>query len=253
VTRQPMTPLVADTAKAQALAEWQARFERSPGGWVCPACKTVEPNEFLLGNNHGYHPGQPSRAPYGAEFGATCTKLELQRNHRIYDERMAMIRHLIDAGLDDGQISVRIGGMWPASMIARDRAGFAKEARLAARAAKGETVTVGHGSGCPCAYCEGPCGCPSCTSFRHGEAPSSEVAKQEDPPLALWCWCQAVQPHTSTSARLRGPTRLVLFLRKVGNVIMYVRAFRKKAPVQFYLAIFLIGMLIGDLISMAFS
>lgn len=137
------------TASQSARAEWEARFERADWvapwdtadgrpkgtvelGWVCPACKTVEPNEFLLGNNHGYHPDEPGWVPYRGEFGVTCTKLELQKNHRIYDERMAMIRHLIDAGLDDEQISVRIGGMWPASMIARDRQAYAKAARLAA-------------------------------------------------------------------------------------------------------------------------
>jgi hypothetical protein len=173
------------TAEQSARAEWQARFERAEMvimvgpmtathgpqiprtalGWKCPACGDVT-SEFLLGNNHGYHPDQPGRVPYRAEFGATCIKLEMQKNHRIYDERMAMIRHLIDAGLDDEQISVRIGGMWPASMIAGDRARFAKETRRAERAAKGEIVKVEHGSECPCAYCEGPCACPSCESFR---------------------------------------------------------------------------------------
>lgn len=169
--------------RAEAEAAWAARFERvdweaahdtASGmkkgdrtlGWRCPACKEIEPNKFLLGNNHGYHLHDPGHVPYRAEFGATCTKLEMQKNHRIYDERMAMIRHLIDAGLDDEQISARIGGMWPASMIAQDRARFAKEARQAERAARGEVVRVGHGSDCPCAFCEGPCGCPSCESFR---------------------------------------------------------------------------------------
>ena len=127
-------------AREAELAEWVARFERADWvapyadgtkkgtvepGWKCPACGTVEPNEFLLGNNHGYRL-YDTHVPYRAEFGATCFKLELEKNHRIYDERMALIRHLIDAGLDDEEISVRIGGMWPASMIARDRARFAK-------------------------------------------------------------------------------------------------------------------------------
>jgi hypothetical protein len=183
------------TAEQSARAEWETRFERAevppprlfPGdvpapdretrvwlGWVCPACKTVEPNEFLLGNNHGYHLHDPGHVPYRAEFGATCTKLEMQKNQRIYDERMALIRHLIDAGLDDEQISARIGGMWPASMIAQDRARFAKADRLAERAARGEVVKVGHGSDCPCAFCEGPCTCPPCESFRRtGNAPQT--------------------------------------------------------------------------------
>lgn len=162
--------------KAAAAAAWEARFERadwvapydtaggmkagdSQPGWRCPACGQIEPNEFLLGNNHGYHLYDPGHVPYGAEFGATCFKLELQKNHRIYDERMAMIRHLIDAGLDDEQIAERIG-FWPAPMIARDRARFAKEARRAAKA--GEPVEAGHGPGCPCASCGGTCTCSSC-------------------------------------------------------------------------------------------
>lgn len=145
-----------ETAGQSARAEWAARFERAdwtaPGdtaggmkagdrtlGWRCPACKVVEPSEFLLGINHGYHLHQPGHVPYiagssGERFGETCTKLEMQKNHRIYDERMATIRRLIGEGLDDEQISVRIGGMWPASVIAQDRARFAKEARLAAKA-----------------------------------------------------------------------------------------------------------------------
>jgi hypothetical protein len=137
-------------AEQAELAEWEARFERAVWvapydcadgmkkgdtvlGWRCPACKDIEPSEFLLGNNHGYHL-YDRHVPYLAEFGATCHKLHLQENHRIYDERMAMIRRLIGEGLDDEQISVRIGGMWPASMIARDRAIIAKEARQAAKA-----------------------------------------------------------------------------------------------------------------------
>ena len=145
------------TAHAEARAEWETRFERadwiaphdtadgaqkgdSKPGWRCPACGEVEPNEFLLNINHGYSPDQPGHVPYiagssGEGFGETCTRLEMQKNQRIYDERMAMIRRLIGEGLDDEQISVRIGGMWPASMIAGDRARFAKEARLAERAA----------------------------------------------------------------------------------------------------------------------
>jgi hypothetical protein len=170
----------------EARAEWVARFERAdwvapwdcaagrspgepapkkgdrlPGGWVCPACKDVEPNEFLLGNNHGYRLYDPGHVPYLAEFGATCFKLELEKNHRIYDARKAMIRHLIDAGLDDEQIAGRVG-FWPASMIARDRKEYAKAARQAAKAARGEVVKVGHGSDCPCSFCGGTCTCPSC-------------------------------------------------------------------------------------------
>jgi len=175
--------------RAEAEAEWAARFERADWiaahdtaggmkagdrvpGWKCPACGTVEPNEFLLGTNHGYHLHSPGHVPYiagssGEGFGETCAKLEIQKNQRIYDERMAMIRHLIDAGLDDEQISAQAtGGDWPASMIARDRARFAGEARLAARAAKGEVVKVPHGDRCPCAFCDGPCSCASCQSFR---------------------------------------------------------------------------------------
>jgi len=148
-----------ETAGQSARAEWEARFERAEMvimvgpmtathgpqiprtalGWKCPACGDVT-SEFLLGTNHGYHLHSPGHVPYiagssGEGFGETCTKLEMQKNQRIYDERMALIRRLIGEGLDDEQISVRIGGMWPASMIAGDRARFAKEARLAEKAA----------------------------------------------------------------------------------------------------------------------
>ena len=175
---------VEQAAREAELAEWVARFERveiegrnevSAGrfapavwlGWKCPACGTVEPNDFLLGNNHGYHL-YDTHVPYRAEFGATCFRLQLEKNHRIYDERMALIRHLIDAGLDDEEISGRIGGMWPPSMIAQDRAKFAKEARQAAKAAKGEPVKVGHGSDCPCSFCNATCTGPCCVPDPQG-------------------------------------------------------------------------------------
>jgi hypothetical protein len=134
-------------------------------GWVCPACKVVEPNEFLLGNNHGYHLHWPGHVPYRAEFGATCARLELLAAHALYDKRRALIRHLIAVGMDDEQIAAQVG-FWSASTIAGYRKDDAKAARRAARAARGEIVKVPHGSDCPCAFCDGPCGCPSCESFR---------------------------------------------------------------------------------------
>jgi hypothetical protein len=176
----------ARVAKERAAAEWRARFERAPVpppplypgdvpapgretrvwlGWVCPACKVVEPNEFLLGNNHGYHLHWPGHVPYRAEFGATCSRLELLAAHALYDKRRAMIRHLIAAGMDDEQIAAQVG-FWSASMTAGLRKDDAKAARLAARAARGEIVKVPHGSDCPCAFCDGPCTCPSCQAFR---------------------------------------------------------------------------------------
>lgn len=178
-----------DQAAAQAIREkvaWVARFERVPVppprlhpgdvpaphrdtrvwlGWVCPACGQVEGNTFLLNNNHGYDPDQPGRSPYGAEFGATCWSLELQAAHKVYDRRRAEVSHLITAGLDDEQIAARIK-WWDAKTIAYYRQDDAKAARRRERAARGEVVRVEHGSECPCAYCGGPCSCPSCQAFR---------------------------------------------------------------------------------------
>jgi hypothetical protein len=172
----------AREAEKRAVAEWRALFERAPVpppplhpgdvpapdretrvwlGWVCPACKVVEPNEFLLGNNHGYHLHWPGHIPYRAEFGATCSRLHLLAAHALYDERRAMIRHLIAAGMDDEQIAAQVG-FWSASTIA----GYRKDNAKAARRAAGEIVTVPHGSECPCASCDGPCTCPSCQAFR---------------------------------------------------------------------------------------
>ena len=181
----PLFELSEVDSKALALAQWQARFERAavpprprypddlPGpprspalGWVCPACKVVEPNEFLLGNDHGYHPDQPGLGvPFRGEFGVTCVRLELLAAHKIYDERRAMIRHLTVQGLDDQRIAAQIG-CWDADTVAGYRKDDAKAARLAAKAARGETVTVGHGDTCPCAFCDGPCTCASCEDFR---------------------------------------------------------------------------------------
>jgi len=158
-----------EAAEQAEQAEWEARFERAvwvaPAdcgggmkkgdtvlGWRCPACKDVEPTEFALGNNHGYHL-YDRHVPFRAEFGATCFKLNLQENHAIYDARMAMIRHLIDVGWDDEAIAGRVG-FWPASMIARDRKAYAKAVKA------GDAVR--HGSGCPCAGCGGSCTCSSC-------------------------------------------------------------------------------------------
>jgi hypothetical protein len=182
----PLFELSEVDAKALARAEWRARFERAdwvapwdtasgmktgdrkPGGWVCPGCGDIEPNEFLLGTNHGYHPDQPGssyRYAGGPWFGETCVKLELQAAHKIYNERRAMIRHLVAEGLEDEQIADRIG-WWDAKTVAGYRKDDAKAARLAARAARGEKVTVGHGDSCPCAYCGGPCTCETCEAFR---------------------------------------------------------------------------------------
>jgi hypothetical protein len=89
--------------KQAELAEWLARFERAdwvaphdtqggmkkgdrqPGGWVCPSCGQVEPNQFLLGTNHGWDPDRP-HLPFG--HGRYCVRQYLQRNHAAYDERM---------------------------------------------------------------------------------------------------------------------------------------------------------------------
>ena len=179
----------ARAAKAEAAAcaarehaEWVARFERADWvapydtadgrpaghvtlGWKCPACGQVEPNEFLLGNNHGYHLHWPGHVPYLAEFGKTCSRLELLAAHAIYDKRLAQVRHLIAVGLDDEQVAARVG-FWDAQAIGGYRKDDAKAARRAAKAARGEVVTVPHGDECPCAFCEGPCACASCEAFR---------------------------------------------------------------------------------------
>src|SRR5215469_2860946 len=144
----------AREAKERAGAEWRARFERMPVpppplypgdvpapdretrvwlGWVCPACKVVEPNELLLGNNHGYHLHWPGRVPYLAEFGETCSRLELLAAHALYDKRRAMIRHLIAVGMGDEQIAAQVG-FWSASTIAGYRKDDAKAGRRAATA-----------------------------------------------------------------------------------------------------------------------
>jgi hypothetical protein len=168
------------TAAQSARAEWAARFERvdwvapydtasgmkkgdRTPGWRCPdpECGQVEPNTFHLSINHGWDPDVPGHEPYDGR----CRRLRLLANHAIYDKRRAMIRHLAAEGMDDEQIAARIG-FWSAPTIAGYRKEDAKAARLAAKAAKGEIVKVGHGSDCPCAHCDGPCTCPSCKSLR---------------------------------------------------------------------------------------
>jgi hypothetical protein len=92
----------AEEARRAERAAWQAQFDRpdwvapwdtqsgmkkgdrQPGGWRCPDCGDVEPNEFGLGNNHGWHPGVSGWQPPDP---GVCTKLWLQRNHALYDER----------------------------------------------------------------------------------------------------------------------------------------------------------------------
>jgi hypothetical protein len=85
-------------------AEWEARFERADWvapydttccmkkgdrlpSWRCPACGEVEANEFLLGNNHGYHLWWPGQVPYGGGFGETCYRLWLEAAHASHEER----------------------------------------------------------------------------------------------------------------------------------------------------------------------
>ena len=107
----------------------------------------------------------PATSPTGPSSGRHAARLDLRAAQALHDERRAVIRHLIAVGMDDEQIAAQVG-FWPASMIAGYRKDDAKAARLAARAARGEIVKVPHGSDCPCAFCDGPCGCPSCESFR---------------------------------------------------------------------------------------
>ena len=158
--------------------EWLARFDRAEVtlrdgtmrlGWACPDCGQVEVNEFLLGNNHGWHVHWVGHEPHGGE--GLCTRLWLRRNHAIYDQRRAMVSHLISAGLSDEEIAARIR-WWTPETIAGYRKDDEKAARRAAKAARGERVTVPHGDLCPCAFCEGPCDCRSCQEFRGELVPS---------------------------------------------------------------------------------
>jgi hypothetical protein len=51
--------------------EWKALFQRADctvkklrlSGWVCPACGAVEPNRFILWQNHGLDPDEPQDGP----------------------------------------------------------------------------------------------------------------------------------------------------------------------------------------------
>jgi len=82
-------PAVLDAAEKQrAAAAWRAQFARdwwvapydTAGGmrkgdrvlgWTCPDCGDIEPNEFGLGNNHGWYPDQPGSQPHGGEATAS--------------------------------------------------------------------------------------------------------------------------------------------------------------------------------------
>jgi hypothetical protein len=105
MTRQRMTPLFSETARAQARAEWAARFEQADWvapwdtvggmkkgdrvpGWVCPSCAEIEVNTFALSINHGYDPAVPGRAPYTG-WGTPCHKQRLLAAHAAYEARQA--------------------------------------------------------------------------------------------------------------------------------------------------------------------
>lgn len=79
-------------AEAEALQDWKARMIPAEwvapwdcgygpmgtvvhGGWKCPACGTIEPNSFLLNNNHGIDPERPGREA----FLDRCTSMGLRR------------------------------------------------------------------------------------------------------------------------------------------------------------------------------
>lgn len=80
--------------RAQARADWQARFERADWvasydtaggmkkgsrtpGWRCPdpECGEIEPNSYHLSISHGWDPEVPGREP----FDGRCQKLRLLR------------------------------------------------------------------------------------------------------------------------------------------------------------------------------
>lgn len=100
MTRQAQGDLF-EAARREDAERWRARFQRAdlvvpyrdaaghpPGavwhGWVCPDCGQVEANEFLLGNNHGWHPDVPGWQP---PWPGRCVRLWLLANHAAYDAR----------------------------------------------------------------------------------------------------------------------------------------------------------------------
>jgi hypothetical protein len=223
VTRQPSVPLISETGRAQELADWQARFTPLETGpycpvrdladgrrredvvypgevwWHCPGCGELVQTAFMMRLNHGWDPERPGWEPWSG-----CTSLELRKAHALYDSRRAMVRHLIADGLDDEQVAAEVD-CWSAATIAGYRKDDAKKARLAARAARGERVTVGHGSECPCAFCEGPCGCPSCAAYRGNPSSAATPACTTGGRPIVWV------PPAHASNRVAEQQELTLF------------------------------------------
>jgi hypothetical protein len=101
-----MMPLFEfDDGRAQARADWAARFGRADWvapwdtaggmkkgdrvlGWVCPSCGQVEVNTFGLSINHGYDPDVPGWAPYTG-WGTPCHKQRLLAAHAAAEARRA--------------------------------------------------------------------------------------------------------------------------------------------------------------------
>lgn len=72
-------------------AMWAAPWDCAGGiqkgavlsGWQCPACRVVEPNAYLLDNNHGIDPERPGRE----DRLTRCLRMELRES--TADDRRA--------------------------------------------------------------------------------------------------------------------------------------------------------------------
>lgn len=78
-------------------AQEQAEHDRQPA--TCPACGTIEPNAYLLRNNHGYDAARsegPGGFPHGHHpiYRDECTAQRLVTNHIIYGTRKAIVDQL---------------------------------------------------------------------------------------------------------------------------------------------------------------
>jgi len=68
-------------------AMWTAPWDCAGGiqkgavlsGWQCPACRVVEPNAYLLDNNHGIDPERPGRE----DRLTRCLRMELRESTAV--------------------------------------------------------------------------------------------------------------------------------------------------------------------------
>lgn len=72
--------------RADWVAPWDCADMTPKGtvrsGWRCPDpdCAQVEPNEYLLGINHGFHPDIPGRQPWNGRC-ARLHRLDLRQDN----------------------------------------------------------------------------------------------------------------------------------------------------------------------------